>query len=195
MINQPTCQNRVLRRRLRSACQTVVCFTHSDRRSMSLLRTFLLGLRHCRQPPSQPWTATIETLNLCRPPTRRGTKAGTRRLRPITTVASRWNDRTEFISVCKQTCVDRANLIQLIAPIRPVAWNGVSAKSPINNVGAVSRVVVPVKLGIVNARSVCNKTDVFTDHLTEVNMDLVAITETWLSTGDKDNKTIKDDTC
>ena len=107
-------------------------------------------------------------------------------------MASRWNNRTEFTSVCKQTVVDKANLIQLIAPIHLVAGNGVSAKSPINNVGAVSRVVVPVKLGIVNARSVCKKTDVFTDHLTEVNMDLVAIIETWLSTGDKDNKTIKD---
>ncbi|KAI0220344.1 hypothetical protein LSAT2_028145, partial [Lamellibrachia satsuma] len=72
--------------------------------------------------------------------------------------------------------VDRANIIQLIAPIHPVTGNVVSAKSPINNVGAVSRVVVPVKLVIVNARSVCNKTDVFTDHLTEVNMDFVAIT-------------------
>ena len=40
--------------------------------------------------------------------------------------------------------------------------------------------------------SVCKKTDVFTDHLTQVNMDLVAIMESWLSTGDKDNKTIKD---
>ena len=57
--------------------------------------------------------------------------------------------------------------------------------------GAVSRVVVPVKLGIVNARSVCNKTDVFTDHLTEVNMDIVAITDTWLNTRDKDVKAIK----
>ena len=107
-------------------------------------------------------------------------------------MASRWNNRTEFTSVCKQTVVDKANLIQLIAPIHLVAENGVSAKSPINNVGAVSRVVVPVKFGIVNARSVCKKTDVFTDHLTEVNMDLVAIIETWLITSDKDNKTIKD---
>ena len=96
---------------LHSACRTVVCFTHSDRRSVSLPMTFLIGLQHCRQLPSQPWTATIETLNLCRPPTRRGTKAGTRRFRPITTVISRWNDRTEFTSVCKETVVDRANLI------------------------------------------------------------------------------------
>ena len=52
----------------------------------------------------------------------------------------------------------------------------VSPMSPAINKTASSRVAVPVKLGIVNARSVCNKTDVFfTDYVTEVNMDLVAI--------------------
>ena len=34
----------------------------------------------------------------------------------------------------------------------------------------------------------------FTDYVTEVNMDLVAITETWLYIGEKYNKTIKDKT-
>ena len=71
-------------------------------------------------------------------------------------MASRWNNRAEVRSVCKQTGVDRVNVVQLIAPIHPVAWNhwnAVSAKSPSNNVGADSRVAVPVKLGIVNARS------------------------------------------
>ena len=81
-------------------------------------------------------------------------------------MASRWNN-----SVCKQTGVDKVNLVQLIAPIHPVAWNAVSAKSTCCGT---------IKLDIVNARSVCNKTDV----LTEVNMDLVAIMETWLSAGD-----------
>ena len=46
-------------------------------------------------------------------------------------------------------------------------------------------VTIPVTLGIVNALSICNKTDVFTDYVTDVNMDLVAITETWLNTGEK----------
>ena len=67
----------------------------------------------------------------------------------------------------------------------------VSPVSPANNKRASSRVVVPVKLGIVNARSICNKTDVFTDYVTEVNMDLIAITETWLNIGEKDNRVIK----
>ena len=68
----------------------------------------------------------------------------------------------------------------------------VSPVSPAINKSASSRVAVLVKLGIVNARSICNKTDVFTDYVTEVNMDLVAITETWLNVGEKDNKVIKD---
>ena len=37
----------------------------------------------------------------------------------------------------------------------------VSPMSPAINKTASSRVAVPVKLGIVNARSVCNKTDGF----------------------------------
>jgi hypothetical protein len=43
----------------------------------------------------------------------------------------------------------------------------VSPVSPANNKSANSCVAVPVKLGFVNARSICNKTDVFTDYMTE----------------------------
>ena len=68
----------------------------------------------------------------------------------------------------------------------------VSPVSPAIDKSASTRVVVPVKLGIVNARSICNKTEVFTDYVTEVNMDLIAINETWLNIGEKDNKLIKD---
>ena len=49
-----------------------------------------------------------------------------------------------------------------------------------------------VMLGLVNACSVRNKTDVFTDRVTDANIDLVAITETWFNPGDKDPKTVKD---
>ena len=55
-----------------------------------------------------------------------------------------------------------------------------------------SRVDVLVIFGIVNACSVCNKTDIFTDYVTDVNIDLVANTKIWLGTGEKDNKPIKD---
>ena len=68
----------------------------------------------------------------------------------------------------------------------------VSPVSPAINSSASSRVAVPVKLGIVIARSMCNKTDVFfMEYVTEVNMHLIAITETWLKIGEKYNKIIK----
>ncbi|KAK2176721.1 hypothetical protein NP493_644g04019 [Ridgeia piscesae] len=63
----------------------------------------------------------------------------------------------------------------------------VSPVSPAINKSASSRVALPVKLGIVKARSICDKTDVFTDY-----MDLITITETWLNIGERDNKVIKD---
>ncbi|KAI0224731.1 hypothetical protein LSAT2_024268 [Lamellibrachia satsuma] len=54
-------------------------------------------------------------------------RSETRRFRPITTVASRRNNRAEARSVCKQTGVDRANLLQLIVPIiRQVAFQQLS---------------------------------------------------------------------
>ena len=49
-----------------------------------------------------------------------------------------------------------------------------------------------VTLGLVNACSIRNKTDVFTDQVIDANIDLMAITETWLSPGDKDTKTVKE---
>ena len=63
------------------------------------------------QPPNHPWTATIERLHLCRPTTRRGTKPGIRRSRPITRVASRRCHQVS--SVSKQTDINNSNLIQL----------------------------------------------------------------------------------
>ena len=56
----------------------------------------------------------------------------------------------------------------------------------------VSRVDVPVTLGIVNACSVCNKADIFMDYVTDVTIDLLANTKIWLGIGEKENKPIKD---
>ena len=49
-----------------------------------------------------------------------------------------------------------------------------------------------MNLGLVNARSIRNKTDLLIDHLIDADTDLLAITETWLSPGETDAKTIKD---
>jgi hypothetical protein len=40
-------------------------------------------------------------------------------------------------------------------------------------------------LGLVNARSIANKTEAINDHITEHNLDILAVTETWLSHGSK----------
>lgn len=49
-----------------------------------------------------------------------------------------------------------------------------------------------VCIGVINAGSVRNKTDELVDHLNDHKLDIVAITETWLAPGDKDQKTIRD---
>ena len=54
--------------------------------------------------------------------------------------------------------------------------------------------VSPVNLGLVNARSMRNKTDLLIDHVIGADIDLLPITETWLSPGESDEKTIKDAT-
>ena len=47
-------------------------------------------------------------------------------------------------------------------------------------------------LGLANAQSVRNKADLLTDHVLEHNLDLVALSETWLSADDNDKKTSSD---
>ncbi|KAI0227633.1 DNA-dependent protein kinase catalytic subunit [Lamellibrachia satsuma] len=80
--------------------------------SVDVSRTLLMNLRTCMQPPSHPWTATIERLHLCRRPTRRGTTAGIRRgSRPITRVPS--GGCRQVSSVDKETGVNSANVIAL----------------------------------------------------------------------------------
>ena len=54
--------------------------------------------------------------------------------------------------------------------------------------------VSPVNLGLVNARSMRNKTDLLIDHVIGADIDLLSIRETWISPGESDAKTIKDAT-
>ena len=44
--------------------------------------------------------------------------------------------------------------------------------------------VMPAKLALINARSVCNKADMIVDYVVEHNFDIVCFTETWLSGND-----------
>ena len=139
----------------------------SDRWSMSLSRTLLLNLRKCMQPTSHPWTATIERLHLCRPPTRRGTKAGIRRSRPITRMARRRCHQVS--SVSKQTGVNNSNLIQLTS-------RGTGNLSFI----ARSSPDLRAKFALINVRSIRNKALLVRDYIDKHKLDVVALTETWL---------------
>ena len=114
------------------------------------------------QPSSHPWTATIERLHLCRPPTRRGTKAIIRLSRPITRVASRRCHQVS--SVSKQTGVNNSNLKQMTS--RGTGnWSFIARSSP----------DLRAKFALINVRSIRNKALLVRDY-----MDVVAWTETWL---------------
>ena len=47
-----------------------------------------------------------------------------------------------------------------------------------------------VHMCVINAQSVCNKTDLLTDHFIENKFDIIAITETWLSYSDAHKRVI-----
>ena len=46
------------------------------------------------------------------------------------------------------------------------------------------------KLGVMNARSVANKLDYVFDHIIDNNLDIVALTETWLSNEEVNNRRV-----
>ena len=53
-----------------------------------------------------------------------------------------------------------------------------------------STVKPEVKLGVMNARSVANKLDYVFDHIIDNNLDIVALTETWLSNEEVNNRRV-----
>ena len=53
-----------------------------------------------------------------------------------------------------------------------------------------STVKPKVKLGVMNARSVANKLDYVFDHIIDNNLDIVALTETWLSNEEVNNRRV-----
>ena len=53
-----------------------------------------------------------------------------------------------------------------------------------------STVKLEVKLGVMNARSVANKLDYVFDHIIDNNLDIVALTETWLSNEEVNNRRV-----
>ena len=119
------------------------------------------------QPPSHLWTATIERLHLCRPSTRRGTKEEIRRPRPIIRMASRQCHQVS--SVSKQTGVNNSNLIQLTS-WGTGNWSFIARSSP----------DLRAKFAFINVRYIRNKALLVRDYIDERELDVVALTETWL---------------
>ena len=50
--------------------------------------------------------------------------------------------------------------------------------------------VTDVRHGVMNVLSLCNKLDCVIDHITDNRLDIVGITETWLSNDDKNNMSV-----
>ena len=50
--------------------------------------------------------------------------------------------------------------------------------------------VTDVRIGVMNVQSLGNKLDCVIDHITDNRLDIVAITETWLSNDDKNNMSV-----
>ena len=57
----------------------------------------------------------------------------------------------------------------------------------------VRKSVPGVKLGVINCQSISGKLDFVFDHIKEYKLDIVALTETWLSSDDSKNKHVIDD--
>ena len=56
----------------------------------------------------------------------------------------------------------------------------------------VRKSVPGVKLGVINCQSISGKLDFVFDHIKEYQLDIVALTETWLSSEDSKNKHVID---
>ena len=56
----------------------------------------------------------------------------------------------------------------------------------------VRKYVPGVKLGVINCQSISGKLDFVFDHIKEYQLDIVALTETWLSSEDSKNKHVID---
>ena len=56
----------------------------------------------------------------------------------------------------------------------------------------VRKSLLGVKLGVMNCQSIGGKLDSFLNHIKEYQLDIVALTETWLSSEDSKNKHVID---
>ena len=65
-------------------------------------------------------------------------------------------------------------------------------KQSFDHIVTVRKSVPDVKLGVINCQSINGKLDFVFDHIKEHQLDIVALTETWLSNEDSNNKHVID---
>ena len=132
-------------------------FFSTSRTSYS--RSFLLGLRmscHTKLP-----MLTLRALQNSGILKFRGRRAGRRKIRTIISARS-----TSACSAPLHSCVNRSNLISISLQSGPEF--------------VPPRQVAVSKFALINSRSIRNKTLMLNDYATEHNIDILAITETWL---------------
>ena len=125
----------------------------------------LLELFKASRLNADAWTTAIELGIAAKLPTRRGCRGGVRKQRTIQPVIGHRPPTRQAIPT-KQTGVDSSNLVQQITPV-----------SALDSCTAAT-------LGLLNVRSLRNKADFITDYACENDIDILCLTETWLTDND-----------
>ena len=125
----------------------------------------LLELSNASRLNTDAWTTAIELGIAAKLPTRRGCRGGVQKQRIIQPVIGHRPPTRQAIP-SKQTGVDRANLVQLIA-----------------HVIALDRCTIAT-LWLLSVRSLRSKADFITYYACENDIGILSMTETWLTDND-----------
>ena len=125
----------------------------------------LLELFNASRLNADAWTTAIELGIAAKLPTRRGCRGGVRKQRTTQPVIGHRPPTRQAIPN-KQMGVDSSNLVQLITPV-----------SALDSCTAAT-------LGLLNVRSLRNKADFITDYACKNDIDILCMTETWLTDND-----------
>ena len=134
-------------------------FTNLTLPRISYNRRFLMGLRPCSVKPSLSTLKSLKSFGILK---FRGKRAGRRKIRTLI------SDRSTSVSPASlRSNVNRCNLITI--PLQPQS-----------NDCAQKRQQVLSNFALINSRSIRNRTLLLNDYVSEHNIDILAITETWL---------------
>ena len=134
-------------------------FDNSTLPRISYNRRSLMGLRPCSVKPSLSTLKSLKSFGILK---FRGKRAGRRKIRTLISDRS-----TSVSSASLRTNVNRCNLITI--PLQSQS-----------NDCAQKRQQALSNFALINSRSIRNKTLLLNDYVSEHNIDILAITETWL---------------